>query len=155
MKRQVLIIVAITLGGCINGVSPAFDAHRALFPDTVCIREDHSKGIDFAWAEFREKGACIHYDPSALRSVSRRYGYSSAVGVFAHEYGHILCMSQHLDETQECADAWAGCALAREGYEPFQYLRLINDVDIKHIETRHAATWRGWNRCNGRSTLGL
>lgn len=146
---------ALELVGCSNAVSPAIDAHRSLMPETMCVREFHAQDQHFAKTVFGADGACVLYDPSAMRLVARRYGYSAAVGVFGHEFGHVLCMARRLDETQECADAWAGCALVREGYEPFEYLRLINDVDVAHYETRHAATWRGWNRCQGSHAMAL
>lgn len=140
------IFLLVGMSACMPGQSPWRDAHSALYGETVCIREVSADRINIAWVQITEAGSCVEYDPEALRAVTARYGYSASVGVMAHELGHMLCIADHGDMGQPCADSWAGCALARRGYEPFEYLSLIQDNDPS--PQREAATWRGWYRCS-------
>jgi hypothetical protein len=52
------------------------------------------------------------YNRKWLASVIRRHGYDAAVGIFAHEIGHLLDFVANLPTSELSADSWAGCAIA-------------------------------------------
>lgn len=89
---------------------------------------------------------CLVYDPEFMAAIERDYGYPAVVGIFAHELGHVIGLDRG-DLSQEFADFWAGCALARRGLSLRPYLRVLED--LTQNADRAASTRTGALSCNG------
>ena len=66
-----------------------------------------------------------------LALVADEYGYAAAVGVYAHELGHMPQVGDAMgvdSNTQQGADAVAGCALAILGLPVDGYTQLMKDL---------------------------
>ncbi len=101
----------------------------------------------------------IDYDPDAIESLGREYGFAAQVGIFGHELGHIIdfhtrpgLYSSHERELR--ADGWAGCAIAAAGLDAApMILALEYSLAITESEThpgwerRTDAVRDGWLRC--------
>ena len=94
----------------------------------------------------------LQYDRELIEQVICRYGYDAAVGVFAHEYGHLLDGLRDEPQTELSADAWAGCAMAAMGGSTQGYNAFIASLpyggDHPPPDDRALATDAGFNACN-------
>ncbi len=96
--------------------------------------------------ESEQAAIAIHYDGEWMDTVLRRYGYAAAVGVFGHEFGHVLALGGSELE----ADRWAGCTLATLGLDAYPFSALLLAFTGLDAEARVDAVAAGVGECASR-----
>lgn len=105
----------------------------------------------------------IVYSPQFLTGVNNQFGEDAIVGIIAHEYGHAIdavtpatWMNGSWGRELR-ADAWAGCALARDGLSPnalqsaLSALFAYPSYDHPGANLRLPAIQAGYEQCGGKS----
>lgn len=152
-------ILALALTGCAALApsahrTPLDDAAAALRPDLVCAYDAVLVWTPAAVRVSPDLEVCVVYDPTQIKGIIRRYGYAAAVGIVAHELGHVVELRRESPETafygaisEPAADEWAGCALARQGLPIAPFQRFLKDNGEGSSERLNAIA-QGFNRCH-------
>jgi hypothetical protein len=112
---------------------------------------------------FGTGGAKVVYAPAFFQSLYDNYGEGALIGVIAHEYGHALdeIYPQKFGSggTPELrADAWAGCALAKNNPTPARLASALTGISKYPTpgnppwEIRLSAFKLGYTKCAGDSS---
>ena len=94
---------------------------------------------------------CTRHIDDELGAVWRDHGPYAVVGVAAHERGHLLGYpppGAHGMTGEDAADAWAGCVLARLGFDLGPYLSLVEALDASDIDERMSSALAGAEGCS-------
>lgn len=149
MKAVYLLLLALPACAGLAPTShrtPLGDAWAAMQPDLLCSREEPRGGLRPPMAvDLSSDPPCVVYDDERQRATVERYGYGVAVGIFAHELGHLKGLREG-DLSEAYADWYAGCVLAREGFGPDRYVEFLDDHG-EAFPARVQATQGGWASC--------
>jgi len=179
MKRLLVLVMSLWLIGCCSAVSlepdhlpapaPTGDVERAYDEaaqamDLFCggckprLIQTGATAVAAIVVLADDQRVYVLYNRQALQRMVDRYGYEAAVGVFAHELGHLQDLLTDVElsgvEAELSADAWAGCALAitRGDIAPLQdYLLAEAKPSAVHSDpdVRAQAIEDGYATCSG------
>jgi hypothetical protein len=162
-------VAASSLDALASCYYEAARAHR-----TVCHRCDVPRLDTFdsgtiAHVDFGGAYPVVRYDPERMGRIVALHGHSAAVGIFAHELGHVY--SRRVNGPARCpypateeqiaacqreelsADAYAGCLLVALGHDvaPFQSWLATTTKGLIHPagDERGEAVRIGAERCVG------
>jgi hypothetical protein len=107
------------------------------------------------------QGSVISYNPGFMGQIFSQFGAGATFGVLAHEFGHHIDLQQpaawmdHAWGRELRADAWAGCALARSGFDAAQASAALQAIAAYPSPTHPAwnlrvpALRQGYMNCGG------
>ena len=84
-----------------------------------------------AWSD--QTDSIIRYNAGFMNRTARSYGNFAAIGIFAHELGHIIDFSQNQGQIPQpqreaTADRYAGCVFALAGHPESDLLSLARSL---------------------------
>lgn len=112
-----------------------------------------TEAVSYAAMYFYSDGhITLAYNRRQFLVVIRRHGYDAAVGIFAHEVGHLVDRVAEQPGGELSADAWAGCALAVRRANPGGLVDLMSgwDADAEHPagDVRAQSVMNGYAVCS-------
>lgn len=133
----------------VNYCGQAEAAARALVPELGTVAILHTRRAPRAGGfEYRGR-RIIAVNPAYLETAAAAYGEGAAVGVCAHELGHLPpirgAFAPPSEESEAYADAFAGCSLALLGLEVDGYAELL---ELEASAHRARAARQGWALCD-------
>lgn len=109
--------------------------HQALCSTFLCPNYVlvENNGIVNASAQSQAGTSVIRYNSSFMRSIVNKFGSLAAIGIFAHELGHLIDFTQNPGnfpsaQREANADQYAGCAFALAGASPRNLVPFINAI---------------------------
>lgn len=129
----------IQLGADIETVR---DLASLIDPEMRYIPVIYSPRAEIAFAILNEGRELVVLNRNVLMSYDARYGHGAALGIVAHEMGHLMAFP---DRSQESADEWAGCILRAAELPIGPFLEVLREFDSP--PSRIAAAWHGWRSC--------
>ncbi len=86
-----------------------------------------------AMATLDQSGNTIRYNSRFMRNTMQSYGSLAAIGVLAHELGHIIDFNQNRSQIPQAqreatADRYAGCAFALAGHPESDLMGLAQSL---------------------------
>lgn len=95
------------------------------------LRINHT--ISNAMASTNRYGNTIRYNPTFIYEVAKNHGSNAAIGIFAHELGHLIDFFINKGQIPQAqreaiADKYAGCVFALAGYPENSLIGLARSI---------------------------